>query len=86
MTSTARARALLIAISLWLLPGAALGQTSTPPDPNEGAFGQTISGADATPPNIPVVATPRAAPAGGPAPARPPRRSVWPSIGRRTAR
>ena len=51
---------------LWLLPGAALGQTSTPPDPNEGAFGQTISGADATPPNIPVVATPRAAPAGGP--------------------
>src|SRR4051794_32696258 len=66
MTSTARARSLLIAVLLWLVPGAALAQTSGPPDPNEGAFGQTISAADSTAPSVPVGATPSAAPAGGP--------------------
>jgi hypothetical protein len=49
MTSTLRLRALLLASLLWLPPVSALGQAADPPDPNEGAFGQTVSAPDATP-------------------------------------
>jgi hypothetical protein len=69
MTSMACTRLVLLVIVLWLLPTAALAQTGTPPDPNEGAFGQTISAQEATgaAPGSAAPAPDRAPGAGGPA-------------------
>ena len=47
MTPIAWTRALLVVSLLGLLPAPALAQSGTPPDPNEGSFGQTISAPEA---------------------------------------
>jgi hypothetical protein len=66
MSPTAFARALLLASLLWPLPSSAWGQTGPLPDPNEGAFGQTINSPEAAgEPIAPAPAAPTGAASGG---------------------
>ena len=67
MTSTVRARALLLASLLCLVPVPVLGQAGDATDPSDGQFGQTISAPDAEN-QVPLPVRPAAAatPADGP--------------------